>query len=395
MKIALFVETYYPMVNGVVTHIKILKDGLSALGHEVLIVTADPKTKQHYINDGVLYCPALELKQIYGFGLASPWSNTRFKFIKEFNPDVFHTHHEFGIGLFAVESAKRLKKPLVYTLHSMYDEYIFYIAPKLFVPAVKEISHIYAKNFAKNASALTSPSKKAAEFFEKCKVHKPVDIIPNSVELDAFDPSQFSASELSSLRKNLNIAEDAFVAIFVGRMGKEKSIDLLLNYWHDYFLNDNKFRLLLVGSGPELENLKALSKSLNLDDSVIFTGNIDHKEIAKYFAICDIYISASLTEMMSLSMLEGMAAGLPVVQRYDKLNAEQIIEGVNGYNYHSTDEMVEIVKSLAAKAPKEKEKTKSDVRESIQSLGEKDLANHMLQIYNKCVEEFTAKKSKK
>ena len=62
MKVAIFVETYLPYLNGVVTHVKILRDGLIANGHEVLIVTADKNVKEHIIDEGILRCPALEVK---------------------------------------------------------------------------------------------------------------------------------------------------------------------------------------------------------------------------------------------------------------------------------------------------------------------------------------------
>ena len=59
MKVAIFVETYVPLINGVVTHVKVLKEGLEALGHEVLVVFADIAAKHHYIQDLVLHCPAM------------------------------------------------------------------------------------------------------------------------------------------------------------------------------------------------------------------------------------------------------------------------------------------------------------------------------------------------
>ena len=99
MRIAIFTETYLPQINGVVTHIKILKEGLEALGHTVLIVTADSKTRKHYIKDNVLHCPAHNLKRIYGLDLASPVSRSRLHYLREFNPDIIHVHNEFSIGL--------------------------------------------------------------------------------------------------------------------------------------------------------------------------------------------------------------------------------------------------------------------------------------------------------
>ena len=160
MKIAIFAETYLPYINGVVTHIKILKEGLEQLGHTVLIVTADPDTKHHYLKDNVLHCPAHRSQRLYGYGLASPVSRRRLKFVEDFDPDIIHIHQEFGIGLSGIMIAKLLKKPLVYTLHTMYDEYLYYVAPRALLPVVKKISHRYSRAIANSAHAITGPSKK-------------------------------------------------------------------------------------------------------------------------------------------------------------------------------------------------------------------------------------------
>lgn len=72
MKIALFTETYLPYINGVVTHVKSLKEGLEHFGHEVLIVTAVTDAHHHYISDGILHCPAKSFKRFYDYGLANP-----------------------------------------------------------------------------------------------------------------------------------------------------------------------------------------------------------------------------------------------------------------------------------------------------------------------------------
>ena len=88
MRVALFTETYTPHINGIVTHVKILKEGLEAAGHTVLVVTADSSTHKHYIKDGILHCPAHRSKRIYGFDLAGAVSATRLHFLSEFKPDI-------------------------------------------------------------------------------------------------------------------------------------------------------------------------------------------------------------------------------------------------------------------------------------------------------------------
>ena len=130
MRIALFTETYLPHINGVVTHVKILRDGLLQQGHEVLVVTADYQTRQHYVKDGILHCPAIKSKRFYGYGVASPFSRRRLKLVQDFRPDIIHIHNEFGIGLSGIFAAKQLHVPLVYTLHTMYDDYLYYVAPR-------------------------------------------------------------------------------------------------------------------------------------------------------------------------------------------------------------------------------------------------------------------------
>ena len=86
MKIAIFTETYFPFISGVVTHIETLKKGLEAQGHKVLIVTLDPKTKEHYVKDGILYCPSMPLKKIYGYGVANPVFSTAWHRISRTGP---------------------------------------------------------------------------------------------------------------------------------------------------------------------------------------------------------------------------------------------------------------------------------------------------------------------
>ena len=385
MKIALFAETYLPYINGVVTHITTLKNGLTKLGHEVLIVTADPKAKRHYIEDGVLHCPAhtSKSKRFYGYGLASPFSRTRFKILKDFDPDILHMHQEFGVGLFAAKAAARLGKPFVYTLHTMYDEYIFYIAPKIFAPTVRRLSHRYARYLADKADALTSPSAKAEDFFKRCKVQKQVQLIPNSIQLEEFAPENFSEEELKEVRKNLGIKEDETAAIFVGRMGKEKSVDVLLKYWAEFFKSpEDKIKLVCVGDGPLLDELKEKAKELGIDNKVVFTGKVDHDDVAIIFAACNIFVTASLTEMMSVSMLEGLAAGLPVVQKYDPLNVGQFKEGVSGYTYKDDKEFEKIIRSLADLSPQEKKEKKLAVRNCNAKNGEIRLAKRMLKVYS-------------
>lgn len=382
MKVALFTETYLPYINGVVTHVKILKEGLEKLGHEVLVVTADVDAKHHYISNGILHCPAKSFKKFYDYGLAAPVSSRRLRLIKEFNPDIIHIHNEFGVGFSGAMIAKTLKVPLVYTLHTMYDDYLYYIAPRALIPFMKKTTHKYANFLAKRANALTGPSKKVDEFFKECGVEKNVNVIPNPVELDIFEPDNIDPVKKHEFRAKYSIPDDTMLACFCGRLGKEKSVDVLINYWANTVKPTDNMKLLIIGDGPSKPELEEQVKELNVTDTVIFTGKVEHYDLPPYYASCDCYITTSLSDTNSISMLEAMATGLPVLHLHDEMNKGQVTPGVNGYIFSTAEEMYSELIKLKNSTELEKEALHYSVRDSVKQSGAENLANYLLSIYN-------------
>lgn len=382
MRIAIFTETYLPDVNGVATHIKTLKDGLEAIGHTVLIVKSDASSRRNYIDKGVMHCPAITSKKLYNYSLSSPVSLKRLQILKKWNPDIIHIQNEFGIGLSGAFIAKILKKPLVYTLHTMYDDYIYYIAPKPFVQIVTKASHKYFCSLAKKATAITGASKKIEDYFRECGVTKPINIIPNAVELDMFDEKNINQNEVSELKKQYNLTDDITAFCFCGRVGREKNIHTLLKFWSEHVNTDDKMRLLIFGSGPALEELTEMSKELKIDSQITFCGKIPHTKLVSYYAMCTAYITASLSENFSISMLEAMASGLPVIHLYDKENECQVHENVNGFVYHNSDEMYSIMTKIRNLSLDDKNKMQVLVRQSVKQSGSVELAKYVSEIYN-------------
>ncbi len=388
MRVALFTETYLPHINGVVTHVKALKDGLEAMGHTVLIVTANSKTRKHYIKDNILYCPAHKgSKRLYGFDIALPVSRTRLRFLRDFNPDIIHIHNEFGIGLSGIGIAKILRVPLVYTLHTMYDEYIYYVAPAPLVGITTRISHRYFRIFAKSADEVTGPSIKCEQYIKETGLDKPVSVVPNPVELDAFSPEKVTEEDKRAFREKYHIAPDEMVAIFVGRLGREKSVDVLLRYWAAEIRLEDRIHLVIIGDGPERENLQALADELKISDTVIFTGRVEHSDLPPYVASGDVYVTASLSDTNSISMLEGMAAGLPVLQLYDELNKDQVTDGVNGFTYRNAAEMASELRRIKKMDEEKLRILKSSVRQSVKNSGAQNLADYISTIYSRILSQ--------
>ena len=383
MKIAMFTECYEPYINGVITHIKILTEGLRNLGHEVMVVTGDTECAHHYVDDNnVLHCPAAKTgKRLYGYPLSSPISRHRRDIIKEFNPDIIHIHTEFSLGQSGIRMAKVLNVPMVYTMHTMYDEYVYYIAPKTLSRPATKLARQYFLLVAGHADAITGPSQKVSEYCKEIGVKTPVNVINNAAELDAFRPGAVSEKAKSDLRKKLGISTDETVAIFVGRLGREKSVDVLLGFWKETVRPEDKLRLIIIGDGPVKSELELQAKELELENDVIFTGKVLHEDMPPYVAIGDMYVTASLSDTNSISMLEGMASGLPVLALTDPLNEGQVVDGVNGYSFNDADEMGSYMRKIRDMSPAERAAFSSSTVQSVRTSGSEDLAKKLLAVY--------------
>lgn len=389
MRIAIFAETYFPFISGIVTHIQTLKESLEESGHEVLIVTASPKTNRHYVKDGVLYCPAIPMKRIYGYGFSNPLNLERLKIIREFNPDVLHIHTEFSMGIFAQFAARKLKKPIVYTLHTMYDDYLFYVAPHKFgQKMVKPAAHLYFRSTANKATEIIGPSLKVVEFLRRCGVERHINIIPNTVDLSDFLPQNVSPDDISSVRKTLGIREGDTAICFVGRLGKEKSIDTLIEFFAQNCKGNEQYKLFIIGDGPEKNNLAKQIQDLDITSQVKLLGRIEHASLPPYYHACDLFATASLSEMNSISMLEAMASGLYVLQRLDIYNKNQIEAGENGETFTSSKEFGALVSAQAAMTAEQKAKRRERVTAFTNRYGKKEFVAQVLNVYERAIAEY-------
>ena len=389
MKIALFSDTYVPEINGVATHVAALKEGLEALGHNVLVVTTNQKDQIIYQESGVLRCPSIKLKRIYGYGLSMPLNVRQYQIIKKFNPDVIHIHTEFGIGLFGILVSKMLKRPVIYTLHTIYDDYMYYVMPKPLIKTGKRIFYKYIRSLYKRATIITGPSPKSREYLINAGLRRNIEIIPNPVDVERFSIQNVSNDDVASIRKIYNIADDAFVGCIVSRIGKEKSIDLLLDYIEKYSKVNKNFRFLIVGDGPAKKDLEEQAKDLKISDIVIFTGKIPNNKLLPYYATCDVFLTASLTDTNSISMLEAMSMGLPVIQREDPINKGQIIENVNGFIFNDEGSFIHKMNFVYNMPRDDRLKLKNKVRNSvIISNTKNDMAARVLNVYKHAIDLF-------
>ncbi len=390
MNIAIFTETYYPFISGVVTHIETLKNGLEKNGHNVLIVTLNPDIPENYIEQGILHSPAHPLKGIYGYGVANPWSRKRFEMVRDFHPDLIHIHTEFSLGIAGLHYAKKLHVPVVYTLHTMYDDYLGYITPgKRTERMIRPLAHFYERKFAGKTTEIIGPSKKVEEFMRRCHVHKAVNLIPNTVNLDAFREENVDPEKVLSLRKELGIGEEDVSLCFVGRLGKEKSVDVLIDFFAENFRNDPKYRLFLIGKGPEEEELADQIRSLGMENQIRLLGYIEHDDLPPYYHAFDLYATASTSEMNSISMLEAMASGLYILQRLDVYNRDQIESGVNGDIFETSEEFGKLVQEEGTMTLDKRRSRHDGVVAYTMHYGVEEFITSVLKVNKKAIEEYT------
>lgn len=387
MKIAIFTETYPPYINGVATQSYMLKKMYEELGHEVLVVTVGSERQQKTkLVDGVVYVPGILLKKLYKYRVAIPIGNMRKKFPINFKPDVIHIQNEFGIGEIGLEVAKKEHVPVIYTLHTEYDKFLFYIGLKHFTEFSRNISAKYFTRFSKNATIITSMSSKAQAYIDRQKVDKKVVVLSNAVEYKKFLPTPERIAFRKEFRKKYGIADSTKLFVFVGRIGAEKNIsELIDNFMYCDFPRELA-RLVVIGGGPDLEDLRKKVASKGFEDRIYLLGPIEHTQIPKYLHAMDYYTTASLSEMHSLSMLEAMASGLFALVKHDIPNENQIISGKNGYQWDSKEDFKQVFSRILNMSEEEQAQLKANVLEYSKNNDFKKQAQELIKIYKLAIE---------
>lgn len=333
MRIGIFTDTYSPFINGVTTSVLMLKKGLEKRGHTVFIVTVNDKTLKYSFSENghVLRVPGIPIG-IYDYRLSGIYPIKAINIIRKWKLDVIHSQTEFGIGTFARIMAKQLNIPLVHTYHTMYEDYIHYITKGYFDKSSKKIVEYLTLFYCdKTATELVVPTKKAYELFKKkYMVDRNIHVVPTGIEVEKFYLENNRKLNIDKKRKELGIAKDDFVVLFVGRIAKEKNVELLLSSMKSIISSCPKMKLLIVGDGPDLDKYKDYAVKQDISNNVIFTGKVPWDTIQYYYLISNCFTTASTSETQGLTVIEAMAASLPVVCIDDESFNQTVIDNLNG-----------------------------------------------------------------
>lgn len=396
MRIGIFTDTYHPDINGVVTSIKMLEREMKKRGHEVYVFSPDKHEPTDNQNLYMLKSIPLLVAKKFNYRIATFYSRPIAKEIKELNLDIVHTQSEFSLALFGKIISRKFNIPFIHTYHTMWEDYMHYVVP------IKGTRNIYPKRFARNfsrnfvrkAECIITPSKKTEKYLKyRCDVkNKPIYIIPTGIDIEPFNPANFTNEDKNNLKKSIGVNENEKVILFIGRIGEEKSVDQVLSAMPEVFRTIKDTKFVIVGEGPAKESLMEQAKKLGIDDKVIFTGSVPWEKVALYYSIGNVFVNASMTETQGLTFIEAMASGVPVVAKYAPNLAEFIHHNENGLLVKHDKELAKAIMSvLTNKELTNKLKQNGFVTASQNS--SKEFGDKLIEVYTQVINNYEIKNS--
>lgn len=360
MRIAFFTDDYLPYVHGVTTSIQNYRQALEAMGHEVWIVAPQPKQKDFVENDDhVIRMPSINSYIFDKRPVSLLYPGIARKLYK-YNFDVVHSHTQFYLFVIAGMVAKKQNIPHFTTVHTLFTELMddypaavtagllavsigfpFVFRTKPILPfdsasEIRELSRDEARSIRKKqgwrliaacvnqADVGIAPSEHLCHTLKENGTDIPLHVLPNGISLERY---QKSRAEDSPIKKQQG---ETFIVCVARVSGEKRQRVLVESMAH---LKTQKAKLIIVGEGPELENLKQLSKELGVDQKVVFTGLRSTEDVAAILKQADIFTLASYHfDNQPMVILEAIASGLPVVYC-----DEQLTEGLSPENALLTD----------------------------------------------------------
>ncbi|UBV42163.1 glycosyltransferase family 4 protein [Deinococcus taeanensis] len=330
MRVGIVTATYLPSRNGVATSTALFARGLRDRGHEVrLFAPRHPLMPPHEegvyrLNSSFAGARALGAPADYPVMLApGPVLTSRLP-LRDL--DVLHTMHPFLAGQLALKWSRLSGAPVVYTAHTQYDQYLHYAPMPRRVGRAVLRPHVSA--FARRVDAVLAPGRAMVVMLREYGFGGPVGLLPNPVDL-----ASFRAAGGEAFRAQYHVPASAPLVVSLGRLAPEKNLDVMLRAFSQARASRPDLRLLVVGDGPSRELLER-----NTPDGVAFTGPVPYARVPEALAAADVFLTASTSEVLPMSMIEALAAGAPLVAALSPAALDLIEEGVNGTVRDATPE---------------------------------------------------------
>lgn len=325
-------DTFTPDVNGAATFTRNLAAGLAARGHRVHVMAPAQKGRVGTFTEVHENVP-LTVHRIYSWRwLPHPWlrfmlpwrvkANAE-RIVREVKPDAIHFQSHIVVGRGLATSAKRHGIRLIGTNHTMPENILQHVAilPKGTLDWLARIQWRAARKWFEMADAITTPTRRAADFFERGTGLTGVHAISCGIDTSFYTP-------------DLSPRDDKTI-VFLGRLDEEKyiheAIEALVK------LQDLDATLVIIGDGEMRPRLEARARELGMTDRVRFTGRISDEELRRELTHAYVFAMPSRAELQSIATMEALASGLPVVAADAMALPHLVHPGVNGYLYQPGD----------------------------------------------------------
>lgn len=322
MKIGIFTDSYLPYTSGVVRSIETFTEELTNTGHEVFIFA--PSYRGCNQESRVFRFSSIPSPTNRDFNLAVPFSIRLRPMIKKLDLDLIHVHSPFLLGRLGARYARRLGIPLVFTYHTLYEQYVHYVP--IAQSITKELAQKMSRGFCNHCDAVIVPTGVIGSYLREIGVNTPINVVPTGINV-----AQFQSGDPDWLQRRFNLPPGEKILIFVGRLGQEKNIGFLMDCFKVINRQVSNTRLVLVGSGPEEEDLKKRANDLGISSQVTFTGVLPPADVVHCYAGASIFVFSSVTETQGIVITEAKAAGLPVVAVRAFGVSEMVQDGVDGF----------------------------------------------------------------
>lgn len=332
----MMVDSYKPYISGITNYVEVNKQYLEKAGHEVFVFTFGDLEYED-TESNIIRSPGLPLADT-GFYLSMRYSRQAKKVLQTM--DVVHVHHPFLSGRLALRYCRPEEIPIVFTNHSRYDLYAQAYLPMMPDEVSLGLLQAYMPPFCKAVDLVITPSAGMARVLRELKVESDVEIVPNGVDLTSFQ----NAKPLA--RKSFGYTPDDILIVYAGRIALEKNLPFLIESFNGIGNAIPNVHLILIGGGVQQyeEEIRAVVESQTNSDRIHMTGRVSYDQLPAYLAMCDIFATASFTEVHPLSVIEAMGAGLPTMGIESVGVGDTVENGVTGFL--STNDMASFTAKL-------------------------------------------------
>lgn len=322
MRVVMMTNTYLPHVGGVARSVEGFSRALRAEGVRVMVVAPEFPDMAENETD-VVRVPAIQRFNGSDFSVRLPVPGLLTEPLDRFQPDLIHAHHPFLLGDTALRIASGRGLPLVFTHHTLYEEYTHYVSTDS--DAIKRFVIDLSTGYANLCDHVIAPSQSVMALLQQRGVTSPITVIPTGVDLE-----RFAKRSGRRFRKTYDIPQDAFVTGHIGRLAPEKNL-MFLTHTVARFLQDRPQAWFLVaGSGPLQDAMRAHFGEAGVLGRVRFAGILQGRDLADAYDAMDVFAFASKSETQGMVMAEAMAAGTPVVAVDASGVREVVRDGYNG-----------------------------------------------------------------